>query len=179
MQKKDGFSLLEALISLALAATTMAGVGPVLNGASRSAREARARTTEAILASAKLEQLLSLDWATAPDPLGGPDVLVTDTSTNLGVEPAGTGGPGLRVSGVDTLAVVTPGYADYVDARGRWLGSGPVQGASFLRQWRVDADVTSPGEVLALHVRVRRLDGLSGPQDDGVWLTSLRVRGAP
>ena len=77
----------------------------------------------------------------------------------------------------DTLTTIVRGYADYLDDAGRWVASsGPPARAAYLRQWRIENDRKSPGEVLALHVRVRRLDAASHPRDDGVWLSAMRVR---
>ena len=176
MQTAAGVSLVESLVALALAVTVTAGVGPVLITASRTVDDARTRTTEMYVGAAKLEQLLGARLDGDTDSAGGADVLVTDRSTDLGVDPPGTTGNGLDVPGTDTLTTLVPGYLDYVDARGRWVGAGATPGATYLRQWRADDDPTSPGDVLALHVRVRRLSGASNPLDDGVWMSTMRVR---
>src|SRR5690606_25868362 len=87
-------------------------------------------------ASVRLEQLKGLAWGFgsghAPEP--GAD-RVTDLS---GPDPR-TGGRGLGAAPAMALDVNTPGYVDYLDSRGRWLGTdaGSSASARCIRRWSV------------------------------------------
>ena len=138
--------------------------------------EARTHALATRLASSRMEQLRALRFEF--DMSGLP---VTDTTADLTVDPPGVGGSGLRPSGPSALADSTPGYVDYLDAQGRWVGSGasPPGGASLVRRWSVEP-ADAGGDLLVLQVLVRRLDGgatgASGRAAGEVRLTTQRAR---
>jgi prepilin-type N-terminal cleavage/methylation domain-containing protein len=177
-----GFTLTEVLVAmLILMSGAMAAAG-LFTVAAASARTARVETQTTVLAAAKMEQLQSLAWGY--DDGGAP---VSDMSTDLSVEPATNGGPGLRVSPVDALDRNCPGYVDYLDAGGRWVGSGPVPlpEASYLRRWSIQPLAQYPNEVLVMRVlvttvargasRITEADAKSGPD---ALLVTIRLREA-
>ena len=64
-------------------------------------------------------------------------------------------GAGLAPSPPSALDVNTPGYVDFLDRHGRWLGDGatPPAGATFVRRWSIEQD-TASANTLILQVRV-------------------------
>lgn len=100
----------------------------------------------------KLEQLRALRWALAADS-GLPDA---DESTDSSTEPATSSGGGLSPSPAGTLAANIPGYVDYLDARGGWVGTGatPPGGAVFIRRWSIGRLPADPEDTLVLQVLV-------------------------
>lgn len=128
------------------------GVAQMFGLAIRSTQAARYQTSTTVLASQKLEQLRSLTWGF--DNASG--LPVSDTSTNLAVEPPTSGMLGLNPSPANTLRVSTPGYVDYLDARGIWVGTGPTPPptALFVRRWSVTPLPVNPNNSLILQVLV-------------------------
>jgi prepilin-type N-terminal cleavage/methylation domain-containing protein len=91
--RRDGFTLIEVIVAVALLATASAGVGGLISMAASSVRAARVHTWAVILASDKLEHLRSLAWA------------------QLGRSPG------------DALQRDVAGYVDHLDAKGQGVGS--------------------------------------------------------
>jgi type II secretory pathway pseudopilin PulG len=152
-----GFTLVEVLVSMALVVALAIGVAHLLAVALVSGRAARDHSSAVILAGAKLEQLRSLLWSYEPGAIGQPPMPRSDFTTNLSVEPAtGGGGPGLRQAPTGTLDANTSMYVDYLDAAGRWVGTGPSPPSSalFIRRWAVHPLPEDPDRTLILQVRV-------------------------
>lgn len=165
----------------------MAGAGalaPLALIASRANAGAEAMTMAALLAQEKMEQLRGLEWSA--DALGLP---LSDTTTDVTVIPeAAAGGTGLRSSPPRALGQSTPGYCDFVDARGRSLGGGPdpPAGAVYVRRWSVELLPTITGSTLVLQVLVHRWRGAGladaaavGRAPDEARLVTLKTRRAP
>jgi prepilin-type N-terminal cleavage/methylation domain-containing protein len=184
MDRARGFTLIEVVVSTALLVTTAAGVAQLMAVAAKASDAGRARTATAMLAAQKMEQLQSLLWAR--DAAGG---LLSDSSTDVSREPFTAGGRGLLESDHAALERNVDGYVDYLDAAGRWVGSGidPPSSAVYLRRWVVlpldaDPDHTRVLVVLATTVRQERArSGTGGPRPrlpDDALLVSLKTRQA-
>ena len=128
----------------------MAAAG-LFNVAAVARQMALVETQATLLAAAKMEQLQSLLWGY--DSSGAP---VSDLGTDLSVEPAANGGVGLSVSPVDALDRNCPGYVDYLDAGGAWVGTGPAVSplATYVRRWSVQPLAEYPRDVLVVRVFV-------------------------
>lgn len=165
-----GFTLTDVLVAmLILMSGAMAAAGLFIVSAA-STRTALVETQTTVLAAAKMEQLQSLVWSY--DSGGAP---VSDMSTDLSVEPATNAGVGLRASPVDALDRSCPGYVDYLDAGGRWVGTGPVppRGAVYLRRWSIQPLAHFPGDALVLQVLVTTV------VRDASRITTASARRAP
>ena len=149
-----GFSLAEVLISMGLLTMVSVGVAQLFAMGARANYVARGQTTTTALAEQKLEQLRSLTWGFDTYGQGLP---VSDTTTNLTADPpSATGGSGLNPSPVDSLADNTPGYVDYLDQHGAYVGTGttPPAGAVYIRRWAIQPLPTNPNNTLVLQVLV-------------------------
>ena len=100
-------------------------------------------------------------------------------------DPPRAGGSGLTPSPGSSLARDTPGYVDYLDASGRWVGTGaaPPPGTVYVRRWAVVIHSAGRDDLRVLHVVVMslstalRLSGAFRPEAPGVtWLATLRAR---
>lgn len=151
--KDAGFTLLEVFIAMMLLTVMALGVAQLFGLAIRSTQAARYQTSTTILASQKLEQLRALTWGFDTTGLGLP---VSDTSSDLTVEPVGNGGQGLNPSPGNALNANTPGYVDYLNARGQWVGTGPTppNTALYIRRWSITPLPTNPNNTLILQVLV-------------------------
>ena len=149
-----GFTLIEVVVAVAVLVTVLAGVAGVWAMAAASTRAAREQTLAMQLARDKLEQLAALTWAVRS--VGGADVLASDVTTNVSRLPATTDGSGTRASPQDSLGASRATYADYLDARGRWLdaGSSPPGGARFVRRWWLARTGAGSSEMLLFQVLV-------------------------
>jgi type II secretory pathway pseudopilin PulG len=148
-----GFSLAEVLVATCLLATGLVAVAALSFLATDATTEARRMTVSVALACQKLEQLRALAWSY--DTLGLP---VTDETSDLSVSPAApAGGRGLLPSPFGTLTSDVPGYVDYLDAAGTWLGSGtsPLPGTVYIRRWAIEPDPGDPMNVVLFEVTVR------------------------
>ena len=181
-----GFTLLEVFIAMMLLTVMALGVAQLFGLAIRSTQAARFQTSTTILASQKLEQLRALTWGFDTTGLGLP---VSDTSSDLAVEPVGNGGQGLNPSPGNTLDANTAGYVDYLDARGRWVGNGatPPNTALYIRRWSITPLPTNPNNTLILQVLVttvhRELQaaGVGGTRRrmaDDALVTTIKTRKA-
>ena len=162
------------------------GVAQLFALSTRTNYAARTQTTTTALAEQKMEQLRSLTWGFDADGLGLP---VSDTTTNLAVWPPTHTGSGLNPSPADALDRNTTGFVDFLDASGRWVGTGsnPPPGTTFIRRWSIQPLPTNPNNTLIVQVMVthlsteatransteprRRLPGDS-------WLVTVRTRKA-
>jgi prepilin-type N-terminal cleavage/methylation domain-containing protein len=173
----QGFTLVEVMVALAILAGSLFVVAQLMVVASRAAEASRETTTATALAAQKIEQLRALAWGMAPD-----GIAIEDLQSDVTSWPARpSGGPGLSLSPPGTLAGNTAGYVDFLDADGRWVGSGdsPPWGAAFLRRWSVTAaDSCAPsGRVIRVAVW-RRLPPRAGGAawSPVVQLEAVRVR---
>jgi prepilin-type N-terminal cleavage/methylation domain-containing protein len=153
----EGFTLTEVLVAVLVLSVLASSVGALLGISAQTLRRTRLETTATLLAHGRLEQLRSLPWGfgSAHAPVPGEDV-VSDLS---GSEPD-VGGGGLEPSPAQTLLTDTPGFADHLDAEGRWVARGPTPPARarFTRRWSISRIAGFP-DLLLLRVRVvdRRL----------------------
>lgn len=151
----QGFTLIEALVALAVLLGSLLAMGPLVHGALGLTGRARTITTASVLASSKLEQLSALSRHVEIDDDGALS-LADDTTTNLtGVVP-GAGGRGLQPGGDDTIWSSTAGFVEYLDAAGRSLGAdaAAAAGARFVRRWSVSSRSAMSPDLLVLSVRV-------------------------
>lgn len=177
-----GFSLMEVVIASGLIIVLAAGVGRLTAASVDAVRASGDQTMALLLATRKMEQLRSLTWGYDPTDASPQSDLATDLSR----DPPGGGGVGLRAAPADSLERSAPGYADYLDADGAWVGAGatPPAGASFVRRWSVRPSPLAPDDLLALDVMVapRPVFERAGaspvaPNTPGVvWLGSLMGR---
>jgi len=151
--RERGFSLIEVLVAMVVLVPGVIGAAGMIAIAARSARDARLESTAVMLASQKLEQLRVLEW-NADD--AGPGPAVSDLTTDLSRDPRAPGGPGLSPSPANALDRNVPGFVDFLDASGRWVGTGsaPPPPATFIRRWAVTPLPASPSDSLVLQVLV-------------------------
>jgi hypothetical protein len=152
----------------------------------RATHAARTQTATTALAAQKLEQLRSLTWGFDIEGTGLP---VTDTTTNLSVDPPSNTGAGLNPSPPGTLNQNVAGYVDYLDGRGQWVGTGtqPPATALFIRRWSIEPLPTNPNNTLVLQVlvtsvrREQEMAAAPGPrqrQADDAFVVSVKTRKA-
>jgi len=147
-----GFTLVEVIVAMMLLTMVSLGVAQLFGIAIQRNMAARYQTSTAVLAGQKLEQLRALTLGF--DAASG--LPVTDMTTNLTTEPPTSGGAGLNPSPSNSLSTNTPGYVDYLDSRGNWLGTGgaPPATALYIRRWNVSPLPTNPNNTLVLQVLV-------------------------
>jgi len=176
-----GFTLLEVLIALLLVAVMAQGAAVLGDRAVTAIHRAREQTSATVLATQKMEQLRELTWGFDAEANQEP---ITDVSTDLSRDPAAAGGAGLGGAG-GSLDASLPGYSDFLDARGAWVGSGasPPADAVFIRRWSVAPLASMPDDVVVLQVfvttvaHVLRVPAASRARGaDGVWLLTLKAR---
>lgn len=176
--RDQGFTVVEVLVAMAVLVIVVTSVASAALGASVAAERARQHTLATLLAAERLEQLRSLAWglgaAAAPAP-------TSDVTTDLASVPATAGGGGLGPSPVASLSVDSPGYVDYLDASGRWVGAGPAApaDAAFTRRWRISV-LTGAHDCVVLEVIVSRLTARTGGalRQDDVRLLTVKARKA-
>jgi prepilin-type N-terminal cleavage/methylation domain-containing protein len=188
---ESGFSLIEAMVAMAILSLALVSLADLLAMATRANMTARNTTRAVILAEQKMEQLNGLAWSF--DDAGA---RVSDVSSNVAAFPptgscasVTTGAAvGLTPSPSGALDANMDGYVDYVDAQGCGLGGGavPPPGTTHVRRWSIDA---SPGigDTLVLQVLVtdrgirsaasRNASGRRMP-DDAI-LVGVKTRRAP
>jgi type II secretory pathway pseudopilin PulG len=168
----SGFALLEVVTASAIVATMTAGAAVVIELAIHTIQQSRARTMETIAAAEKMEQLRSLTWSHTIT--SGPAISLSDSdvTTDISNHPETDDGSGLLASPVGTLTANVAGYVDYLDAGGRWIGSGtaPPSAAVYVRRWAVRPLLTDPDNVLVFEVIV----GTRGPTG-GLLANSVRL----
>ena len=148
-----GFSLMEVVVSIGLLTVVSLSVAQLFATSTRANLTARGSTSTTALAEQKMEQLRSLTWGFDDQGQGLP---VTDTTSNIAVSPMTQTGSGLNPSPSDSLERNTPGYVDYLDAGGNWIGTGTaVPGAAvYIRRWSIQPVPTNPNNTLVLQVLV-------------------------
>ena len=151
-----GFSLIEVMISMTLLTIVSLGIAQIFAVSTRATYVARGQTSTTALAEQKLEQLRGLTWGFD---LGGQGLPLSDTTTNLAVYPPTTAGSGLNPSPADSLEQNTPGYVDFLDANGTWVGTGTTAPAAamYVRRWSIQPLPTNPNNTLVLQVLVTPL----------------------
>jgi len=153
---RGGFSLAEVLVAVSLLTTLALGAAQLFAMAARAVTRAQWETTSLALAVEKMEQLRSLTWRFD----GEAGHVLSDFSSDLTRDPPAEGGAGLASSLRDTLWESTPGYVDYLDGAGRWLGTGLARPAEtqYVRRWSVEPFAADSQHTLILHVAVTRLN---------------------
>ena len=184
VRSSDGFSLIEVLVAMTMLTAGAGALAQLATISSRANAGAKTMTMAALLAQEKMEQLRGLEWSA--DAFGVP---ISDTTTDVTVVPeAADGGRGLRPSPARALGQNTPGYCDFVDARGRSLGGGPdpPAGAVYVRRWSIESLPTITGSTLVLQVLVNRwrstgpaAAAVVGRVPDGARLVTVKTRRAP
>ena len=151
--RDDGFSLIEVLVAMIVVVPAVIGAAGMVTLAACAIRDARLESTAVVLASQKLEQLRALEW-NADDVNGGP--ASSDTTTDLTRDPPVSGGLGLTPSPTGTLGTNVPGFVDFLDVGGQWVGTGatPPPRATFIRRWAVTPLPAHGSDSLALQVLV-------------------------
>lgn len=148
-----GFSLIEVMISMVLLTIVSLGVAQIFAMSTRVNFVARSQTSTTAMAEQKLEQLRGLTWGFD---LEGQGLPLSDTTTNLAVYPPVASGGGLNPSPSDSLEQNTPGYVDFLDVNGAWVGTGPTPPgtAVYIRRWSIQPLPTNPNNTLVLQVLV-------------------------
>ena len=186
MRDSRGFTLVEAVVALALVATVAVSVSTALVASRAMAVHDRDQTIGRVAAQARLAALTSLAFHTVAG-ADGSAVALTDTTTDVSRDPPGPGGTGLRESPVDALWRDTPGYVDYLDTAGRDLGphAGAREQAAYVRRWaigRQGGGAGGAGEVAALAVLVAPASAARAAADEPSHLVHRRgvvlLRGA-
>lgn len=151
-----GFSLTEVVIAMGLLTTVSLGVAQLFAVSTRANQVARGVTSTTAIAEQKMEQLRALTWGFD---LTGNGLPLSDTSTNLAVNPPTSSGAGLNPSPASALDANTAGYVDFLDAGGNWVGTGPTppSGTIYIRRWSVTPLPTNPNNTLVLQVFVTPL----------------------
>ena len=179
-----GFTIIEVLIAMVLLSIVALGVAQMFGLAIQATQAARFQTSTTVLASQKLEQLRALTWGFDSSGSGLP---VSDTSTNLAVEPPTGSGGGLDPSPANSLEVNTPGYVDFLDSRGQWVGTGTAAppNALYIRRWNISPLPINPNNTLILQVLVttvhRDRQAVAGPRQrlaDEALVATIKTRKA-
>ena len=156
--------LVETLIATLLLSGCLVAVAQLFVASTQANAIARSTTFATVLAGQKLEQLRSLTW--------GHDIaglrLTDATSDVTRVPDCPTGGTGLTPSPPGALRANTPGFVDYLDAQGRWVGTGATvaPGAVYIRRWSIEPLPTSPVDTLVFQVLVMRVREASAAGED-------------
>lgn len=148
-----GFSLAEVMIAMGILTAVSLGVAQLFAVSGRANLVARGQTSTTAMAEQKMEQLRSLTWGFDLEGLGLP---VTDTSSNVAVYPQTQTGSGLNPSPARSLIENTSGFVDYLDATGRWVGTGstPPPTAVYIRRWSIEPLPTNPNNTIIIQVLV-------------------------
>ncbi|HIE95076.1 MAG TPA: hypothetical protein EYQ83_20250 [Acidobacteria bacterium] len=112
------------MISIGVLTAVSVGVAQLFAVAALANHNAEARTTTAVLAVDKMEQLRALTWGFESLPDGELGLPLSDSTTDISIVPQAAGGPGLLPSPAATLETNTPYYVDFLDKHGAWLGTG-------------------------------------------------------
>jgi prepilin-type N-terminal cleavage/methylation domain-containing protein len=153
MRNSRGFSLIEVIVAMGILTAVSLGIAQLFAATSRTNLMARGQTSATALAEQKMEQLRSLTWGFDAEGLGLP---LTDTTTNVAVYPPTPTGTGLNPSPVDALERNTPGFVDFVDENGGWVGTGnlPPGTARYIRRWSIEPLPTNPNNTIVIQVLV-------------------------
>ncbi len=182
-----GFSLAEVMIAMAILMSVCIGVIQLFATAVQANLGAKWQTSTALLATEKMEQLRGLTWGFDNTGLGLP---LSDTTTNLCYDPPTNAGLGLNPSPPGTLQSNTPGFVDYLDQHGNWVGTGatPPASAVFIRRWSIEPLPTNPNNTLVLQVMVTTVSTEATANRAGAtsrwrltndaWIVSVKTRKA-
>lgn len=171
-RRDSGFTLIESIVASAVLIATLAGLTYLFLQGAQIAAQGRRAPVALAAASSKLDQLLALAWTY--DASGAPlSDLSSDTSRD---PPAPGGGTGLSSSPVDSLSRPAAGFVDYLNARGRSVGSTPAAEALFTRRWRIRPWPAASADALLLRVCVVRIGGAGADPPPEVCLGTARVR---
>lgn len=181
-----GFSLVEVLISMGLLTVVSLGVAQLFAVTARANVVAKGQTSTTVMAEQKMEQLRGLTWGFDTNGQGLP---VSDTSTNLAVDPQTANGAGLDPSPGDSIDENVAGYVDFLDAHGAYVGTGTAvpATASYIRRWSIVPLPTNPNNTLILQVLVTPVSNeasrVAGPgprkrMAGDAFLVSLKTRKA-
>ena len=143
---------MEVLIATGIMTTALVSLAQLFAVSTRANHQSRNDTLSTVLAEQKMEQLRGLTWT-----LDANGIPVSDTSTDVSVSPESpTGGKGLNPSPAGVLGKNTPGYVDYLDQHGNWMGNGasPPNGTVYIRRWSLAASPDDPANVIILQVLV-------------------------
>ena len=146
-----GLTLIEVCLAMIILTTAALGAGGLFAVSVNAVSAARSQTVVTMLAVQKVEQLRALAWRFSDQAVLS---AVTDDTTDLsGDRPAG-GGSGLRPSPSGTLDTNTAGFVDFLDAHGRWVGSGaaPPPTAVYVRRWSIAALPLNPPDAVVIRV---------------------------
>ena len=180
VETNRGLTLVEVIIATALFTVATLAAAHLMVWAARSLWGTGAQTLALAAAQAKLEELQSLAWHFDAD-----GNRVSDLDTDLSTQPISGGGPGLSPSPANSLSESLDGYADYLDAEGRWIGNGTQApaGAAYVRRWAVRPLPGAAEDTLVLQVLVtplatdaNRRQQTSGRAAGESLLTSARTR---
>jgi prepilin-type N-terminal cleavage/methylation domain-containing protein len=148
-----GFSLVEVLVAMGLLTVVSLGVAQLFALSTRANVIAKGQTSTTAMAQQKLEQLRGLTWGFDLAGLGLP---LSDTTTNVSVDPPAHNGSGLNPSPTDSLEQNTVGFVDFLDGAGTWVGTGsnPPASAVYIRRWSIQPLPTNPNNTLVIQVLV-------------------------
>lgn len=135
LPRDDGFTLVEALVALALLVTAAASLVQLFLHSTSLMLAARRAPIVLAAAQSKIEHLRALSFTF--DMFGAP---VVDASTDTAqLPPAPSGGTGLQPSPPDSLTRDSDGFIDHLDRHGHPLGGGleRPRDAAFVRRWAV------------------------------------------
>jgi len=164
------------------------GVAQMFAAATKANMNAKGQTSTATLAAQKMEQLRGLTWGFDTAGLGLP---LSDTTTDLSVDPPTAAGHGLNPSPSNTMKSNVVGYVDFLDQFGNWVGTGatPPANAYYIRRWSIEPLPTNPNNTLVLQVLVttvktaalRNANPIASASDrwrlnDDSWIVSVRTR---
>jgi type II secretory pathway pseudopilin PulG len=151
-----GFTLVEVVIAMGLLTAVSLGIAQLFAASTRANLAARTRTSTTAMAEQKIEQIRSLTWGFDSAGQGLP---VSDTTTNLTVYPLTNDGSGLNPSPADALEQNRPGFFDFLDPAGNWVGTGTnIPGtAAYVRRWSITPLPTNPNNTLVIQVLVTPL----------------------
>jgi hypothetical protein len=177
----NGFALIEALIATVVLAGGVMTTAYLAAASATVMAASRQNGLVTQLARNKMEHLRALAWTS-----DAAVVPVTDWSSDVtAAEPAPSGGLGLALSPADSLSTNVAGFCDFLDAQGRWLGTGTTapRGAAWVRRWSVTA-LPGVADTLAVSVVVAPAapsdaDGVRRARTiAGARLLSIRTRRA-
>jgi type II secretory pathway pseudopilin PulG len=150
---EGGFTLVEVIFAMVILMSVCLGVVQLFALAAQANLGAKGQTSTAVLAAEKMEQLRGLTWGFDTAGMGLP---LSDTTTDLSQDPPTNSGTGLNPSPSGTLQTNTPGFVDFLDQYGRWVGTGstPPAGAVYIRRWSIEPLPTNPNNTLIFQVMV-------------------------
>ena len=116
-----GITLIETIVALGLILVLLVTMAALMAMGRQVVVATRAEAVALALGRARLEQLEGLAFSTYGLAAGG-TVEITDLVTDLSAPEPAIGGRGVGGSPPDALARPRPGYVDYLDEGGRWVG---------------------------------------------------------